>query len=75
MRINELHQKWPFHTVHSNRQHSHVQQEKVLFNTILSLLFELTTNLIYTKKMLLLYCDSHFKREKKPSKQFLHEIL
>ena len=50
MRINELHQKWPFHTVHSNRQHSHVQQEKVLFNTILSLLFELTTNLIYTQK-------------------------
>ena len=50
MRINELHQKWPFHTVYSNRHHSHVQQEKVLFNTILSLLFELTTNLIYTKK-------------------------
>ena len=50
MRINELHQKWPFHTVRSNRQHSHVQQEKVLFNTILSLLFELTTNLIYTQK-------------------------
>ena len=64
MRINELHQKWPFHTVHSNRQHSHVQQEKVLFNTILSLLFELTTNLIYTKKCS--FCTVTFTlREKK----------